>query len=147
MHLEAVFRGRKNYAYAHSPVHLPAANIAGQFVDRLLPRGPFDGKSWEKTSGILAQPLQGRVRSIRGIKAYRGGASRGLSPEPGPLRGAAKPGAEVPYPRTPDDGDVATGALLPPESCGPPAHRVVELVQQVEPGSKQGVAPLMRSHH
>jgi hypothetical protein len=59
---------------------------------------------------------------------------------------AAKPRVEVPYPRSPDDGDVAAGALLPPESCGAPAHRVVELVQQVEPGSKQGVAPLMRSH-
>jgi hypothetical protein len=91
-----------------------------------------------------AKMRHARVRSIHGIKACHGGAS--LSAEPGPLRGAAKPGAEVPYSRTPDDGDIATGALLSPESCGAPAHRVVELVQQVEPGIKQGVAPLMPSH-
>jgi hypothetical protein len=36
--------------------------------------------------------------------------------------------------------------LLSPESCGAPAHRVVDLVEQVEPGIKQGVAPLKRSH-
>jgi len=32
-----------------------------------------------------------------------------------------------------------------PESRGAPAHRVIDLVQQLEPGGKQGVAPLKRS--
>jgi len=75
-----------------------------------------------------------------------GGASRRLSPEPGPLRGGAQPGAEVPYSRAPDHGDVSTGALVAPEFGGAPTHRVVDLVQQVEPGGKQCVAPLKRPH-
>jgi hypothetical protein len=75
-----------------------------------------------------------------------GSAGRGLSPKPGPLRGGAQPGAEVSYSRAPDHGDVTTGALVPPEFRGAPTHRVVDLVQQVEPGIKQRMAPLKRPH-
>jgi hypothetical protein len=64
----------------------------------------------------------------------------------GPLRRATKPGAEVPGSRAPDQRDVPTGPLFLPQFCGPPTHRIIEPVQQVEPGGKQGVAPKMRSH-
>jgi hypothetical protein len=68
-----------------------------------------------------------------------------LSPNSGPLRGAAKPGVEIPYSRAADHRDLSTGVLLSPEFCGAPPHRVIELVQQVEPGGKKRVAPLKRS--
>jgi hypothetical protein len=36
--------------------------------------------------------------------------------------------------------------MLSAELCGAPTHRVVELVQEVEPGVKKSVALLKRSH-
>jgi hypothetical protein len=36
--------------------------------------------------------------------------------------------------------------LVSAEFRGAPTHRVVDLVQQVEPSGKQRVAPLKRSH-
>jgi hypothetical protein len=36
--------------------------------------------------------------------------------------------------------------MLSAELCGAPAHRVVELVQEVEPDVQQSVALLKRSH-
>jgi hypothetical protein len=36
--------------------------------------------------------------------------------------------------------------LFSPQFCGAPTHRIVDPVQQIEPGGKQGVAPHKRSH-
>lgn len=90
-----------------------------------------------------ADRIQSIPRDCRLIKPERGAP---LSPKPGPMRRGAKGGAEVPHPGVPDHGDVSARTLLPPKLCGAPTYRVVELVQEVEPGVKKSVALLKRSH-
>ena len=52
---EAVRQRRRIYAYAYNLLPLPAATVAGQFVEGLLACGPFSGKKREKRSASRAE--------------------------------------------------------------------------------------------